>query len=71
MAVISMFFCGVAPEGKRNGIRVNIVAPSIIGNTPTKRSAPEIVIARSPFPTEAAVKTFMASGGNSSIPFSW
>ncbi len=35
MAAIAMFSRGVALEGRRNGIRVNVVTPSIIGGTPT------------------------------------
>jgi 2-hydroxycyclohexanecarboxyl-CoA dehydrogenase len=35
MAAISMFSRGTALEGRRNGIRVNVITPSIIGGTPT------------------------------------
>ena len=35
MAAISMFSRGVALEGRRNGIRVNVLTPSIIGGTAT------------------------------------
>jgi 2-hydroxycyclohexanecarboxyl-CoA dehydrogenase len=35
MAAIAMFSRGAALEGRRDGIRVNVITPSIIGGTPT------------------------------------
>jgi 2-hydroxycyclohexanecarboxyl-CoA dehydrogenase len=35
MAAVSMFSRGAALEGRRDGIRVNVITPSIIGGTPT------------------------------------
>jgi len=55
MAAIVMFSRVAAIEGKRNGIRVNAVTPSLIANTPTAERVLEDGFSKGLFEKAAAM----------------